>query len=81
MTNHSARAIVVGLATMLIAGAILLAGVDRLEARCHYQYTKPCPKVRDHRTKPIVRDHRTKPIVRDHRTKERQEGVGRPGRR
>jgi hypothetical protein len=76
MTVRFAHAIAIWLATPLIAGAILFAGVDRLEAQnqpCHYggsTSTGKCPKVRDHRQKPIIRDHRTdKPA--------RQEGRGR----
>lgn len=74
MTVRFAHAIAVWLATPLIAGAVLFAGVDRLEAQnhpCYYGgFTGKCPTVRDHRKKPIIRDHRTdKPA--------RQEGRGR----
>jgi len=82
MTVRFARAIAVGLATPLIAVAVLFAGVDRLKAQaapCHYGgYTGKCPKVRGQRIKPGI-----KPALRAQRADKpaRQEGVGRGRRR
>jgi hypothetical protein len=78
MTVRFARAIAVGLATPLIAGAVLFAGVDRVKAQgdCHYGgYTGKCPKVRGKRIKPG-----TKPMgqLQPAGKPARQEGVGRP---
>jgi hypothetical protein len=84
MTVRFARAIAVGLATPLIAGAVLFAGVDRLEAQtgtCRYIYDKAlyekCLKDRARRIKPGL-----KPMGQVQRADKpaRQEGVGR-GRR
>jgi hypothetical protein len=81
MTVRFARAIAVGLATPLIVGVVLFAGMDRLKAQgaCHYGgYTGKCPKVRGRRIKPGI-----KPMgqLQSAEKPARQEGVGRGRRR
>jgi hypothetical protein len=82
MTVRFARTITVALATPLIAGAVVFAGVDRSEAQtgtCRYIYDEAlkekCLKARGRRIKSGL-----KPTGQLQRADKpaRQEGVGRP---